>query len=165
MKSQLALSLALGSDPQLLILDEPTSGLDPVARHEFLNLLVREVASVGKTVFFSSHILSEVEAVADSIAIIRAGQLVLCEDLDYLRQTHKVVKLVYSELPTDEEIKYVEGLPEVARLTQEGRSIRLTTQGDPQQLIQKLQARPYAIRDIETVNTNLEDLFLDYMKD
>ena len=79
MKSQLALSLALGSNPELLILDEPTAGLDPMARHEFLNTLVSEVASRGKTIFFSSHILSEVEAVADWVAIIRSGKLVLCD--------------------------------------------------------------------------------------
>ena len=79
MKSQLALSLALGSNPELLILDEPTAGLDPIARHEFLNTLVSEVASRGKTIFFSSHILSEVEAVADWVAIIRSGKLVLCD--------------------------------------------------------------------------------------
>src|SRR5690349_19566835 len=61
MKSQLALSLALGSEPDLLILDEPTAGLDPIARRQFLGTLIREVAAGGKTIFFSSHILSEVE--------------------------------------------------------------------------------------------------------
>ncbi len=58
MKSQLALCLALGNEPELLILDEPTTGLDPVARQVFLNTLVSEVAAKGSTIFFSSHILS-----------------------------------------------------------------------------------------------------------
>src|SRR5712691_11352264 len=65
MKSQLALCLALGNEPDLLILDEPTTGLDPLARQVFLNTLVSDVAAAGKTIFFSSHILSEIEAIAD----------------------------------------------------------------------------------------------------
>jgi len=65
-KAQLQLCLALGSDPELLILDEPTSGLDPVARRAFLKVLVGEVAAGGRTVFFSTHLLSDIEAVADT---------------------------------------------------------------------------------------------------
>lgn len=165
MKSQLALSLALGSNPELLILDEPTAGLDPLARHEFLNTLVREVAAEGKTIFFSSHILSEVEAVADWVAIIRAGKLVLCDELDHLKQTRKVVKLTYADLPPGSEIELLRNVPEVMSLAQEGRSVRLVAQGDLDTLVQNIQARPHALRDIETVDLNLEDLFLEYMKE
>jgi ABC-2 type transport system ATP-binding protein len=165
MKSQLALSLALGSNPDLLILDEPTEGLDPLARHEFLNTLVREVAAEGKTIFFSSHILSEVEAVADWVAIIRTGKLVLCDELDHLKQTRKVVKLSYADLPPASEIEMLRSLPEVMSLAQEGRSVRLVAHGNVDTLMQIIQARPYALRDIETVDLNLEDLFLEYMKE
>lgn len=165
MKSQLALSLALGSNPDLLILDEPTTGLDPLARHEFLNKLVSEIAAEGKTIFFSSHILSDVEAVADRVAIIRAGKLVLCDELDHLRQTQKVVKLTYAILPPESEIQALRNLPEVMSLAQEGRSVRLVAHGNVDTLLQTIQARPYALRDIETVDLNLEDLFLEYMKE
>ncbi len=78
-KVQLQLCLALGSDPELLILDEPTSGLDPLARHAFLKVLVGDVAAEGRTVFFSTHILSDVEAVADTIGIIYQGWQDACE--------------------------------------------------------------------------------------
>lgn len=165
MKSQLALSLALGSNPDLLILDEPTAGLDPVARHDFLNKLVAEIAAEGKTVFFSSHILSEVEAVADWVAIIRDGKLVIADELDHLKQTQKVLKLTYAELPPPAEVEALRGLPNVMSLAQEGRSVRLLTQGDVESLTQTIQARPYALRDVDTVDLNLEDLFLEYMKE
>lgn len=165
MKSQLALCLALGGNPDLLVLDEPTTGLDPLARHEFLNKLVNEVAAAGKTIFFSSHILSEVEAVADWVAIIRKGKLVLCEELDHLKQTQKVVKLTYVALPPVLEIEKLRSLPEVMSLAQEGRSVRLIVHGDIDTLMQTFQARPYELRDVETVDLNLEDLFLEYMKE
>jgi ABC-2 type transport system ATP-binding protein len=165
MKSQLALSLALGGNPDLLILDEPTAGLDPLARHEFLNTLISEVAAEGKTIFFSSHMLSEVEVVADWVAIIRKGKLVLCDELDHLKQTQKVVKLIYAELPPVSEIEMLRSLPEVKSLAQEGRSVRLVAQGNFDTLTQTIQTRPYELRDIETVDLNLEDLFLEYMKE
>jgi ABC-2 type transport system ATP-binding protein len=165
MKSQLALSLALGSNPDLLILDEPTAGLDPVARHEFLNKLVAEIAAAGKTIFFSSHILSEVEAVADWVGIIRRGKLVVCDELDHLKQTQKVLKLTYAELPPPEELAALRGLPTVMSLSQEGRTVRLLTHGDVAALAESIQARPYTLRDVDTVDLNLEDLFLEYMKE
>ncbi len=165
MKSQLALSLALGGNPELLILDEPTAGLDPIARHEFLNKLVAEIAAEGKTIFFSSHILSEVETVADWVGIIRAGKLVISDELDHLKQTQKVLKLTYTELPPPAELEALRSLPGIANLAQEGRSVRLLAHGDVQALTQTIQARPYALRDVEVVDLNLEDLFLTYMKE
>jgi ABC-type multidrug transport system ATPase subunit len=165
MKSQLALSLALGSNPEMLILDEPTAGLDPMARHEFLNTLVSEVASCGKTIFFSSHILSEVEAVADWVAIIRAGKLVLCDELDHLKQAKKVVKLTYVDLPPTTEIGSLRRLPEVMNLAQEGRNVRLLTHGNVDMLEQSLKNRPYSLREVEAVDLNLEDVFLESMKE
>ena len=164
MKSQLALSLALGGNPDLLILDEPTAGLDPMARHEFLNKLVAEIAAQGKTVFFSSHILSEVEAVADWVAIIRDGSLLVCDELDHLKQTQKVLKLTYADLPPATEIAALCSLPGVMSLAQEGRSVRLVTRGDVATLSHSIQARPYPLRDVETVDLDLEDLYLEYMK-
>lgn len=165
MKSQLALSLALGSNPELLMLDEPTAGLDPMARHEFLNTLVSEIASSGKTIFFSSHILSEVEAVADRVAIIRAGKLVLCDELRNLKQAKKVIKLTYVDLPPASEIEALRRLPEVMNLSQEGRSVRLITQNNMDTLEQTLNTRPYALREVDIVDLNLEDLFLESMKE
>ena len=165
MKSQLAFSLAMGSQPDLLILDEPTSGLDPIARHDLLNQLVGEVAAGGTTVFFSSHILSEVEAVADWVGIINAGKLVISSELDQLKSSQKVLKLIYAEAPPAAEVDALRVLPGVVRADQEGRSVRITVHGDVNTLSQMVQARPFALRDVEIVDLNLEDIFIEYMKE
>ncbi len=165
MKAQLALTLALGSLPDLLILDEPTGGLDPVARHEFLNTIVREVAAEGRTVFFSSHILSEVEEVADWVAIIRHGRLLVSDELDHLKQTQRVLKLTYVDPPPRAEIAALQALPAVAQLDQEGRGVRIVARGDVDALAAAVQARPYPLRDVETVPLNLDDIYVEYMRE
>jgi len=166
MKSQLALSLALGSDPDLLILDEPTAGLDPIARHQFLNKLVGEVAAAGKTVFFSSHLLAEVEIVADWIGIIQAGRLVVSDELDHLKQTQKALRLTYADVPPATELETLRTLPTVASVVQEGRTIRLLARGDVDALARAVAAQTTgALRSVETIDLNLEDIFLEYMKE
>ncbi len=165
MKSQLALCLALGSEPDLLILDEPTTGLDPLARHQFLNTIVRDVAAAGKTLFFSSHILSEVEAVADQVAIIRAGRLLVCDELDHLKATQRLIKLAYTEPPPPDELAALRGLPGVARVSAAGRGVRILARGDVDSLAAALRSRPLAPHHLDLVPLNLESLFLEYMKD
>ncbi|HEY0754157.1 MAG TPA: ABC transporter ATP-binding protein [Ktedonobacteraceae bacterium] len=164
MKSQLALCLALGNDPDLLILDEPTTGLDPLARQVFLTTLVGEVAAAGKTIFFSSHILSEIEAIADQVAVLHAGSIVLCDELDHLREMQKMLRLIYSEQPPAEEMTALRHLPGVRKLEQEGRMVRLHLAGDVHELTRTIQARPYPLRDLEVVPVGLEDLLLEYMR-
>ena len=84
MRSKVSLALCMGHEPELLVLDEPTSGLDPVVRREFLESMV-DVAARGRTVLLSSHQIAEVERIADVIAIIRQGELLLVERLDKLK--------------------------------------------------------------------------------
>lgn len=74
-RTKLALALALAHHPELLLLDEPTTGLDPVARREFLEMLLHEVRHRGQTVFFSSHLVGEVELVASRVGILQRGKL------------------------------------------------------------------------------------------
>jgi ABC-2 type transport system ATP-binding protein len=83
---KLALALAIAPRPPLLILDEPTAGLDPVARREFLEITERHAHAAGQTVFFSSHLVDEVERVADRVGIIDRGRLVYEGDLEELRR-------------------------------------------------------------------------------
>lgn len=91
MQGKVSLSLAMAHEPDLLVLDEPTSGLDPLVRREFLESMI-DVASAGRTVLLSSHQMNEVERVADKIAIIRRGKLVLFESLETLKnQVQQVV--------------------------------------------------------------------------
>lgn len=84
MRAKIGLALAMAHHPELLVLDEPTSGLDPVVRREFLQSMV-DVAASGQTVLLSSHQISEVERVADIVAILRDGKLQVVERLDELK--------------------------------------------------------------------------------
>src|SRR5437764_37313 len=83
-----------------------------------------------KTIFFSSHSLSEVEEVADHVGIINKGKLVVSDDLDNLKQTHKVVRLLYAGTPAADDLAALRALPGVNRIEQEGRSIRIEASGD-----------------------------------
>jgi ABC-2 type transport system ATP-binding protein len=76
MKAKLALSLAVATGPECLILDEPTAGMDPVARREFLDLVSRQATQTDATVFFSTHLIDDIESIADRIAIIESGKTV-----------------------------------------------------------------------------------------
>lgn len=87
MKAKLALTLALSTRPELLILDEPTAGMDPVARREFLDLVREQTMRDGATTFFSTHLIDEIEAVADRIGIVESGRTVYEGELDPLRNS------------------------------------------------------------------------------
>ncbi len=82
------LLIALAYRPELLLLDEPSSGLDPVVRRDILEAILRTVADEGRTAFFSSHLLDEVERVADDVAMMFAGQVVLSGTLDDIKENH-----------------------------------------------------------------------------
>src|SRR5690606_26964173 len=85
-KQKLGLVQAFMHQPRLLVLDEPTSGLDPLVQQEFLAML-REAAENGQTVFLSSHVLSEIQQAADTVAILRGGRLVTVSNVESLRLT------------------------------------------------------------------------------
>jgi ABC-2 type transport system ATP-binding protein len=84
------LLVALAHSPELLILDEPSSDLDPIARRDILGAVLRTVAHEGRTVLFSSHLLDEVEEVADHVTMIRQSKIVLSGPLEDLKQSHRV---------------------------------------------------------------------------
>ncbi len=96
-RAQAGLLAALGHRPDLLILDEPSSGLDPIVRRDILAAIIRTVADEGRTVLFSSHLLDEVERVADHVAMIHTGRLVMQGPLDDIKQGHLRVTLRFPE--------------------------------------------------------------------
>ena len=98
MRQKLALAVVLAMDVPLVILDEPTANLDPTARAEVLEL-VREARQAGRTVIFSSHVLSEVEETCDRVAILRAGRLVHEQSLEHLRRCHRIRARLTGPLP------------------------------------------------------------------
>ena len=99
-RTKLCLLLALAQGAELLILDEPTAGLDPVVMDELLRVLVEDYASEGRTIFVSSHILAEVEKVADWVGIIHEGKLLLEAGLEDIRADYRRVTASGSNLPT-----------------------------------------------------------------
>jgi len=92
-----ALLIALAYRPELLVLDEPSSGLDPVVRRDILEAIVRTVADEGRTVFFSSHLLDEIERVSERVAMIVNGRVVLNGALDEIREAHHLLTLRFAQ--------------------------------------------------------------------
>src|SRR5213079_2428060 len=89
-KARAGLLIALAYRPELLVLDEPSSGLDPIVRRDILGAIIRTIAHEGRTVLFSSHLLEEVEQVADHVTMINRGRIVLSAPLEEIRETHRV---------------------------------------------------------------------------
>jgi len=107
-RARLGLLVALAYRPELLVLDEPSSGLDPVVRRDILASIMRTIAHEGRTVLFSSHLLDEVEQVADHVTMINEGRLVLSAPLAELKRSHRGASLdeifaahVGTRLPAD----------------------------------------------------------------
>src|SRR5262249_37298630 len=97
LRARLALLLALAHRPELLVLDEPSAGLGPLARRDSLAAIVRSVARDGRTVLFSSHLLDEVERIADHIALIDQGRVVFSGELEAVRGRHRRLTIRFSE--------------------------------------------------------------------
>ncbi len=98
MKQKLALAATMGANAEVYILDEPTANLDPTVRSTVL-ALVSEAKALGKTVLFSSHVMSEVEEVCDQVVILRAGKLVHHQMMNQLRQRHRILAHLTGKLP------------------------------------------------------------------
>ena len=162
MEQRLALACALVGDPDLLIFDEPSSGLDPQGMGE-LRDLIREEAADGTTVFFSSHILSEVEAVCDRIGILVDGDLVAEGTIDELRdgtETHSPLEIRVDEMPRDLDVTDVTG---VASATVEDSTLSalVTDAGAKIEVIRRVD-QTAEIEDVISEPASLEALFDRY---
>ncbi len=159
-KQKVGVIQALMHRPELLLLDEPTSGLDPLMQQEVLGLL-REANDAGATVFFSSHIMSEVENVAGRVAIIRSGEIVEVADTDSL--TRRALNRITVRFKQAVEFAGLGKLPGVEILSQAGRTgVTLQVAGDMEKLVQALGHLP--VLDLETERPSLEEVFLTYYK-
>ncbi len=96
-KARVGLLLALAYRPDLLVLDEPSSGLDPIVRRDILGAVMRTIASEGRTVLFSSHLLDEVERVADHVTMISHGQIVLSAPMATLKASHRCLAVHFAD--------------------------------------------------------------------
>jgi ABC-2 type transport system ATP-binding protein len=147
--------LALLDDPDLLLLDEPTSGLDPLVQAEF-HAILRERVQAGTAVLLSSHILSEVERVADRVAIIRAGRLLMLESMSGLREKARhTVEVRFGSPPPAGAFA---GIPGITDVRLDGTLLRCTMQGVVDPLIKALSR--YHVADLNSREADLEDTFL-----
>ena len=159
-KQKIGVIQALMHRPELLLLDEPTIGLDPLMQQEVLGLL-REANAAGATVFFSSHIMSEVENVAGRVAIIRSGEIVEVADTDSL--TQRALNRLTVRFKKAVEVTDLGRLPGVQILSQVGQTcVTLQVAGDMEMLVQALGCLP--VLNLETEHPSLEEVFLTYYK-
>jgi len=135
MRQKLAIAAVMGSHAPILILDEPTANLDPTVRGDVLEM-VQEAQDEGRTVIFSSHVLSEIEDVCDRVAFLRRGRLVREQTLNSLKQRHRIV----ARIDRDEQIEIPPEFRElVENLTQDGDRIVIDTASDLAPLLPWLQ--------------------------
>ena len=144
--------------PDLLMMDEPTSGLDPLMQNEFQAML-REITAEGRTVFLSSHTLSEVQRVADRVGIIRDGFLVAVESVSELRS--KAMRQVEFVLDAPAEPTVFEGLPGVRNVVVRDNHVEMSFDGEMGALLKAATDR-FGVVDIRTDEADLEEIFLTY---
>ena len=158
-KKKVAVVQALIHKPRLLILDEPTSGLDPLMQSRFFNIISEENQR-GTTVFFSSHILSEVEKLCHRVAIIKEGKIVREDNIDNIKSTQLSRVSIHLIAPAKPLTIKTPGVIE-KRDTLDGMTFLF--KGDPRQLLRDLSELP--IGRISIVEPDLEEVFMHYYED
>ncbi|RKD93552.1 ABC transporter ATP-binding protein [Halopiger aswanensis] len=168
MSQRLMLAMALVGEPDLLILDEPSTGLDPNGAREMRDI-VREENARGATVFFSSHIMEQVEAVCDRVGILRDGEMVAVDSVEGLRDSvggGTSLRVTVDQLD-DEALQAVRSLPDVSNVVVEGEdppTITVQVQGDGSKtaVLGELEDRGIDVQDFSTREASLEDVFRSY---
>lgn len=155
-RQKLALVQAFMHDPELVILDEPTSGLDPLMQQRFYELIL-EMKKRGKTVFLSSHVLSEVERVCDRVAILKEGRLIALHEIADLKKYRLKTMEITFEQDLDESLFQLEG---VRRVEKNAHTVRLWVDANLDGILRKI--AQYPIDNISCRDARLEDVFLEY---
>jgi ABC-2 type transport system ATP-binding protein len=158
-RQKLGIIQAFLHQPDLLILDEPSAGLDPLVQREFL-AMVREVRDRGGTVFLSSHVLSEVEAVADVVGMLREGELIVVQPVEELKaQAQRRIELTFGGAAPVADIK---ALDSVTLRSSDLSSVDVLVRGSTSELIRAV--APYDVTHIVTHEPDLEEIFLAYYR-
>lgn len=160
-RQKVGLILAFMSKPELIIMDEPSTGLDPLIQREFQTMM-REVASEGRSVFLSSHTLSEVQRVADRVGIIRSGHLVDVERVEQLRsKAIRTIEMVFDG-PVDPAV--FQEVPGVRDIEVTDNHARMSFDGHMDHLLRTATER-YTLLDVVTEEADLEEIFLQYYRE
>lgn len=151
-QAKVALLLAMAHRPELLILDEPTAGLDVVVRRDFIEGVIELIQQEGRTVFFSSHLVHEVERVADWVGIVDGGRMIACQPIDELKASVKRISMVFEDAAPSVKL---DGM-----LSTEcaGRQVRVTVNQFSDAVLEKVKA--YKPRSVEVDDLCLEDIFV-----
>ncbi len=160
-KQKVGLVQALMPRAKILLLDEPTAGLDPLMQQVVYKTL-KDAQAEGTTIFFSSHIISEIEAIADRVAIIRKG--IIAEEISpsqLASMTMRKVKVRFGKKIDTTPLTKLEGISLISKGN--GLDITLKVEGEMDKLIKTL--AKYPVRNIETIHHSLEEVFLAYYKD
>jgi ABC-2 type transport system ATP-binding protein len=165
MKQRLVLAMALVGEPDLLILDEPTTGLDPNGARQMRDL-IREESERGATVFFSSHILSQVDAVCDTVGILQGGQLIAKDTVEGLRDAQGDMTLIVTIGDTegiDDALDEVRRLPAVSGAQLDTDRVTVSCDsGAKMSVLNAFEDNGLEVLDFETQEASLEDLFSSY---
>ena len=154
MRAQLNLALAMAIDPELLILDDPTLGLDTVVRRQFIELAIDVIQRQGRTILFSSHILADVERIADRVGILFGGKLAVDCALEELKERVRKLRVIFPG-PAPEELY----LTEIIRQQVRGREMILTVANwNPQK---RAILDTFGPEDCTEVPMTLEDIFIE----
>lgn len=160
-KQKLALVQAFMHQPRLLVLDEPTSGLDPLVQQEFL-VMMREARDNGQTVFLSSHVLSEVQQAADTVAILRAGRIVTVSDVESLRLTAiRRLRLGVADASAEvvrDAIAAVPGVTQLSVTNGDGARVTATIEGDIDPFVKTVSH--FHVNDLVVEEPDLEESVL-----
>ncbi len=156
-RAQVSLALAVATDPELLILDDPTLGLDTVVRRDFLESLIQIIQRAGRTILFSSHILGDVERVADRIGILVDGVLRVDCPTDHFKETIRKIVLEFDRQPP--EFPACKGLVSSRQI---GRKRELVVVGYGEE--HRRLAESLAPRAMDVIEMNLEDAFIEYTR-
>jgi ABC-2 type transport system ATP-binding protein len=158
-RQKIGLVQAFMHEPELLILDEPIAGLDPLVQQSF-HALLGEVSGEGRTVFLSSHTLSEVERVTHRLAILRQGRLVVVDSLENLRKV--AVQRLEIEFGEPIDVTEFRALPGVTEVHAEGTTVTVGFEGSADAVVKA--AAKHEVRAIHPREEDLEDIFLQYYK-
>ncbi|MBI2192937.1 MAG: ABC transporter ATP-binding protein [Planctomycetes bacterium] len=168
MRQRLCLAKTLIHDPKVLILDEPAAGLDPRARIEFRALLV-ELSRMGKTVFISSHILTELSGICQEVGIIEQGQILACGSVESIARALSPSRRVRIRVlrGAAEAVEWLKKRPEVLEAAADGETVRATLQGGEEvvpEIVKYLAGLDVPIAGLEQEHHNLETLFMQITK-
>ena len=146
--------------PALVILDEPTTGLDPLMQQEFYKLALQEKKE-GRTVFLSSHILAEVEAICDRVSIIREGEIIVTEKMStFKRKTGKIMTVTFGKKIDPHVFQKIDGVTEVHVKEDMKNTLEMTVASNIGEVIKTLSK--YDIKDLDYKESSLEHLFLHF---